>query len=202
MPTYTTPQGTVFKTGAKASQEASTRSGAELASRGWLPTGAIAETLPFRIAGAAMTLTSGTMFLVGGVVVPAFRTVTSVTFISNSVASVTPANQWFCLVRLSDSAVLAKTVDDTTTAWAANTTKTLALSSTYTPTTDTAVYLGIVHVAATPVNLTSLAVHAGSATVAPAMAGTSTASLTNPASLGASATAPTGSSVRPWAYIS
>ncbi|KAB8186869.1 hypothetical protein FH608_046100 [Nonomuraea phyllanthi] len=54
--------------------------------------------------------------------------VTNLTFKSGATAADTPTNWWFALYD-TEGALLAQTADQTTTAWAANTVKTLALSS-------------------------------------------------------------------------
>jgi hypothetical protein len=100
---------------------------------------------------------------------------------------VTPTNQWFCLVRQSDLAVLAKTVDDTTNPWNANAVKTLALTSPLISPIDVVVYVGVVVVATTPPNFKTLTLDATVAAIPPVLAANSTAGLTTPASLGATA---------------
>lgn len=173
--------------------------------RSWLPTNAISESLNGRQANTNIGfLASGRLTLVALKPLPGGVTINSVTFVSGTTAVVTPSNQWFCLVDQSLN-VLAKTVDDTTTAWAANSVKTLALSAAYTPTNDTAVYAGIVVVAATVPTLVGLQLAGGSNIVlqAPKMSGNSTAALTNPASLGATANAISGGeNQQAYAYVS
>lgn len=75
-------------------------------------------------------------------------TLTNITFVSGTTAVVTPANQWFALYNTS-LALLRQTANDTTTAWAANTVKTLALTSTYTITVPGLYYVGVMVDAAT-----------------------------------------------------
>lgn len=56
--------------------------------------------------------------------------VTNITFKSGATAADTPTNYWFALYSsASTPALLAQTADQTTTAWAANTVKTLALAT-------------------------------------------------------------------------
>lgn len=168
---------------------------------GWLPTGAIAETLDQETASSALTLTSGTLQVAGGIVIPARRTVTSISLISGSTALSVGSNQWFCLIDTSLN-VLRKTADDTSTAWNANATKTLTLSSTYTPTAAIEVYVGVVIVATTPPSLLRSNAASGVLTALPYHGATSTTGLTNPASLGATAGALTGGSNPFYAYVS
>jgi hypothetical protein len=59
--------------------------------------------------------------------------VTNLTFVSGATAAGTPTNWWFALYDTSATpALIAQTADQTTGAWAANTAKTVALSSAYT----------------------------------------------------------------------
>lgn len=169
---------------------------------GWLPTGAIDETFPRKDGTAALTLVSGRLALGGGIVIPAGRTVTSITLVSQTTALSVGSNQWFCLVDKSMN-VLRKTADDTSTAWGASTAKTLTLSSTYTPTAAIEVYVGVVVVATTPPTLVrDTGQAAGVAALTPWLSGPSTTGLTNPASLGATAAALTAADNPFYAYVS
>jgi hypothetical protein len=172
-----------------------------LRTRGWLRNGAIAETMGGRQVGTTSSVVSGTLKLVGGVVLPAGRAVTAITFMSAGTAAVAPTNQWFCLVDKTLS-VLATTVDDTNVAWGANAEKPLLLSASYTPPTDAEVYLGLCVVAGTPPSLQALTVPAATTALAPTLHASSSTGLTNPASLGATAGALTPLANVPWAYVS
>lgn len=79
-------------------------------------------------------------------------TVTSISFMSGSTAANTPTNWWFALYDSSRN-LLRQTADQTTTAWASQTMKTVALSSTYAISTAGWYYLGIMMKATTVVNL-------------------------------------------------
>lgn len=84
--------------------------------------------------------------------------VTNLTFHSATTAAGTPTAWWFALYD-PDGALLAQTADQTTTAWAANTTKTVALASAQTI-AETGVHYAAVMVTATTVpTLTGLALH-------------------------------------------
>jgi hypothetical protein len=98
--------------------------------------------------------------------------------------------------------VLAKTADDTTTAWNLNTTKTLAISGGYTPTTDLPVYLGIMVAATTVPTLVQVGISTVIGGLTPMIAATSTTGLTTPASLGATAGALTALNGLAYAYVS
>jgi hypothetical protein len=155
----------------------------------WLPTGAIDETMPRQFAtSATQALTSGTMRMMGGIVIPAGQTVTSITVLFGSTAAATSTHCWAALVRQSDLSVLAKTVDDTTAApTVASTPKTMNLSATYTPGAETAAYIGLVVTATTMPTLTGSAPTSATMFLAPALSGNSTTALTDPTSLGATA---------------
>lgn len=120
----------------------------------WLPTGVIAETLPrtFSQTGCAINGPASGVGYYGGIILPAHRTVNSITFITHSAAAGTPLNQWFMLVDLAGT-ILAKTVDDTTAPWATYTSKTLALAVPFTPLVNTPVYVGVAVNATTKPNL-------------------------------------------------
>jgi hypothetical protein len=160
----------------------------------WKPTGYISENMGRDLvdSGSVAVLSSGRLSLAGNIVLESGVTITSIAFCTGSGALSAITNQWFCLVDQSLN-VLARTVDDGATAWGANTIKSLALSSPYTPGSDIAVYCGIVVVATGVGNLTGRSSAPVSAlnAVAPRMSGSSTTGLTDPASLGATAGAMT-----------
>lgn len=176
-----------------------------LRNQAWMPSGAISETFPRDNRGDTAVVTStGLLYLAGGLLIPANQTVTNVTFVSSGTAAGTPTHWWFCLV---DQAlnVLAKTADQTTTAWAANTAKTLALSAPYTPTVDTPVYAGFLMTATTVISMVASVTSAGGTghtALTPTLMGQSTGGLTTPASLGATAGSITAISDLPYAYLS
>lgn len=74
--------------------------------------------------------------------------ISTISFSSATTAAITPTAQWFS-VYSSARALLAVTADDTTTAWAANTIKTLTISGGYTVPTEGYYYLGAMVAAAT-----------------------------------------------------
>lgn len=87
------------------------------------------------------------------VAIPLFAgdTVTNLTFISGATAAGTPTNWWFALYSSAATpALLGQSADQTSTAWAANTVKTLALA-TPVPITTTGIYYAAVMVKATTV---------------------------------------------------
>jgi hypothetical protein len=77
----------------------------------------------------AAALTTQVMLSVG-IPLEAGDVVTSLTFLSGATAAGTPLNWWFALYSLAATpALLGQSADQTTTAWAADTAKTLALAT-------------------------------------------------------------------------
>ena len=166
-----------------------------------LPTGALTQTMDRRFALTNLAaLTSAQLFLTS-IGLRAGKTYTSVSWLSATTAAGTPLNQWFCLYD-SARAKLAVTSDDTTTAWAANSYKTLTLSSTYTATTTGLYYVGICVVATTVPTLRGMAPQSQAVGNAPILCGTSTGSLTDPASAPTTAAAITATGISPYVYMS
>lgn len=121
-----------------------------------LANGAKAATLPRTSAfSGSLGGTSGTLYLTG-IVLQAGVALTTITWLS-ATAATGPTHQFFGIFddSLGSSsgtayALLATTTDDTTTAWAANTAKTLSLTpGTYSPTRTGFHYLGFMVVATT-----------------------------------------------------
>jgi hypothetical protein len=145
-------------------------------------------------------LTSGTLYLTHSrEVLPAGVPIDSLTFVSGGTGATTPTNQWACLVDESLN-VLAKSNDDTTTAWAGDAAKTFTFATPYVPTADAALYFGLMVAAATPPQIMCAASRQGPVAIAPRLFGPSTTGLTTPASLGATATAVGVGGNVPFAY--
>jgi lysophospholipase L1-like esterase len=161
--------------------------------------GALAETVPRHFPASAITLTSGCLHLVA-ISLPADLTVTSITFVSGAGLSGL-SNQWFGLFN-SSRVPLRLTADDTSTAWALNSAKTLNLSSTYTTTTGGLFYLGICVVAS---GMGTIAAQASTSIMtgfAPIISGSSSTGLTNPASCPNPAGSLGATWTIPFAYVS
>jgi hypothetical protein len=120
----------------------------------------IATSVPPAVVGTATeaALTSGQMTLVP-MYIPAGQNIGHLVFISGTTAASTPTNWWFCLC---DSArnLLATTANQTTTAWAASTLKSLAIANvaagaatSFTTTYSGIHYAGIMMTASTVVTL-------------------------------------------------
>jgi hypothetical protein len=167
------------------------------------PTAALYENFP-RITGGPSSnttlLNSGRMHMVA-IWLPANTTITSITFVTGGTGVTTPSNQWFALYD-SARALLRQTVDDTTTAWAANTAKTLNLTSTFTTT-----YTGLHHIGITVVATGMPTILCGSGFSAapimglsPVISGSSNGALTSTAPNPANAISAQG--VVPYCYVS
>jgi len=101
-----------------------------------------------QVALATGVMTSVPIFLFAGDVI------TNISVRSGATAAGTPTNYWLALYSdAATPALLAQTADQTTTAWAANTTKTLALSSPYTVLRTGVYWVGIMVTATTPPTL-------------------------------------------------
>ncbi|WP_059081591.1 hypothetical protein [Streptomyces scabiei] len=136
--------------------------------------------------GTTSTPTSGTLYLVP-VWLPKGLVISNISFVSGGTAAVTPTNWWFTLHN-SAKVALARTADQLTAAWAANTAKTLAIAqatagaaSSYTTTYSGLHYLGVMIKASTVCSLISEgAVPDVLASVSPGFGGTDTGLSTPP----------------------
>ncbi|MBP5890653.1 right-handed parallel beta-helix repeat-containing protein [Streptomyces scabiei] len=136
--------------------------------------------------GTTSTPTSGTLYLVP-IWLPKGLVISNLAFVSGGTAAVTPTNYWFTLHN-SSRVALARTADQLTAAWAANTIKSLAIAQTtagaassYTTTYSGLHYLGVMIKASTVCSLISEgAVPDVLASVAPGFGGTDTALTTPP----------------------
>lgn len=167
----------------------------------WLPTGAIDESFIRPVTGnSGLSLTTGTLRLIGGMVVKAGETVSAVNFHTFG-ASTALTNSWGCLVRMSDLLVLGVSADGGAAAWASGL-KQLALTTPWLAAADTAVYAGVVLVGTGLPTISGQTTSSDLTLRAPAVAGNSTTGLTTPASIGANAAALTAAAGAPYAYIS
>lgn len=166
---------------------------------GLLRSGAIAETVPRWLAATnATVLSTGRMSLVG-IHLEAGQVVSNISFMSATTALGTGTHQWFALYS-SARALLGQTANDTSTAWGANSVKTLAMATPYTVTASGLYYLGINVTATTVPTLFAYAGNANPIGLTPILTGTSDSSLTSTAP--ATATAITAAANVPYAYVS
>lgn len=117
------------------------------------PAGTFRQTIQRKRAVSVLSaLTSGVMYSTA-ICLEEGDVVTDLTFRSVG-AAVTPTNWWFALYDAAATpALVAQSADQTTTAWGANTSKTLALSSPYTVPTTGIYYASIMMAAGTVVTL-------------------------------------------------
>jgi hypothetical protein len=153
-------------------------------------TGALYETVDRDLCDEVNTavLSTGRLSL-QAIYLPINTTITSISFWSATTAAGTPTNQLFGLYDINLN-LLRSSANDTTTAWAANSKKTLALTSTFTTTYSGIHYLGIMVTATTVPTLKGNTAKIGGQlnAGAPSMGGTSTTGLTT--ALPATAAAP------------
>jgi hypothetical protein len=145
-------------------------------------------------------LSSGRLSLVA-IYLPAGTTVNSISFWSATTAAGTPTNQIFGLYDSSFN-LLRSTTNDTTTAWAANSRKTLSLTSSFTTTYSGIHYLGLMVTATTVPTIKGNTAKVGGqlSAGAPSMGGTSNTGLTT--ALPATATAPGTVTTSFWGCVS
>jgi hypothetical protein len=161
--------------------------------------GALLNNIPRAIVSSS-TLgapVSGTLRL-DAIHLPAGFLVTSIAYHAGTTAAVNPTAQWFALFdRLRVN--LAVTGDDTTTAWAANAQKRLALATPYRVLRSGLYYVGLCVVADTVPTLAGVAgIATGPRNLSYIAGGASTASLTDPASCPATAGTITASANAPY----
>lgn len=84
---------------------------------------------------------------------PEGMTVTNIIWVSGDTPAGTPTNYWFALYNAQTKVLLGQTADQLTAAWAANTTKTLALQTPYVTPYAGLYYVGIMVKATTPPTL-------------------------------------------------
>lgn len=166
------------------------------------PTGSLAQTTirAPHDAGNANMLSTGRLSLVA-ISLAKGQVVTSISWLSATTALSVGSNQWFGIFG-SDRVMKKVTGDDTSTAWAANTVKTLNLSSTYTATYTGLYYIGICVVATTVPTLRVNSNNVNLTGIAPILSGTSDTGLTNPASCPSTAAALTAVANVPYGYVS
>lgn len=165
-------------------------------------TGSLAETFDRNLCDEVNTsvLSSGRLSL-AAIYLPAGTVVSSISFWSATTAAGTPTNQLFGLFD-SNLNLLRSSTNDTTTAWAANSRKTLSLTSAFTTTYSGIHYLGIMVAATTVPTLKGNTAKVGGQlnAAAPSMGGTSNTGLTT--ALPATANAPAAVTTSFWGCVS
>ena len=145
-------------------------------------------------------LASGRLSL-AAIWLPANTTITSISFWSATTAGATLTNQLFGLYDINLN-LLRSSTNDTSTAWAANSKKTLSLTSAFTTTYSGLHYLGIMVTATTVPTLKGNTAKVGGqlSAAAPSMGGTSNTGLTT--ALPATANAPATVTTSFWGCVS
>ena len=165
-------------------------------------TGALYETFDRDLCDEVISVVLATGRLsLQAIYLPAGTTINSISIWSASTAAGTPTNQLFGLYDINLN-LLRSSVNDTTTAWAANSRKTLALTSAFTTTSSGLYYLGIMVTATTVPTLKGNTAKTGGQLNAalPTMGGSSTSGLTT--ALPATATAISGGTSSFWGCVS
>lgn len=151
----------------------------------WRPEGTKAENiartqLEFK---NASVLTSGTLYVVGGLVLPADEAITEIHFYSATTPATEPTHQWACLLDTSRK-ILAVSTDKTTTAWGANSKQSFTGLSYTAENNDKAVYVGLLVTAtAVPTLQAKESVNTFPGSNAPILGGNSNTGLTTPLSV-------------------
>lgn len=163
------------------------------------PTGAVAQSFPRNgiLTADIAAIATGQMFMVAIEIKEATQ-ITNISFLSGATAANTPTNWWFALYS-SARALLAQTADQTSTAWAANTLKTLALTTAQLVQPGL-YYVAIMMKATTPVSLVAFADTSALSGLAPILHGTADGSLTTTAP--ATSSTITATANNPYCYVS
>ncbi|WP_262702059.1 MULTISPECIES: right-handed parallel beta-helix repeat-containing protein [Streptomyces] len=170
------------------------------------PAGRFETTSRLRCGTTSAALVSGTLYLVP-IWLPRGTVVSNLAFTSGGTGAGTPTNWWFTL-HDRDRKALARSTDQTTAAWAANTTKTLAVAQTtagntssYTTTYSGLHYLGFMIKATTTPSLVGEGSVATGGADAPGFGDTNTGQSGPPTVSGAGFTAAAfGGNLGPLAY--
>lgn len=164
------------------------------------PSGALAETYPRvgAITGNNALTTTGVLYMTA-IELEAGVTVRTATYVTATTAGGTLTNQWYALYN-SSRVLLGQTADDTSTAWAANTAKTLTFATPIVTTYSGLHYLGIMVAAGTVPTFVSGGTSIYMSGITPVTNGTSTTGLTDTAP--STAASINVASVVPYAYIS
>jgi len=174
--------------------------GADLATRDpRMPTGAIAETFSRTGAIGNSAIPSSGRMILSGIRLTAGITVSSITFISGTTALSAGTNQWFALYD-SAYALLGQTANDTSTAWGANTAKTLSFATPIVTTASGVYYCGLMVAASTPPTLMGITTNVASVGVTPKLSLNADTGLTTTAP--ATANSSTALSLYAYAYVS
>ncbi|MBL7487090.1 hypothetical protein [Frankia sp. AgW1.1] len=153
------------------------------------PTGVYVENMSRVTAGTNLSALTTQVMLSTPIYLTKGTVVTNLTFVSGATAAGTPTNYWVALYsNAATPALLAQSADQTSTAWAAETALTLALSAPQTITTSGVYYAAIMVKATTPPTLAGVG-RAGAGPSAAVIAGNAILAQTSGSSLTATAPA-------------
>lgn len=187
--------GDVISWSGESGWKNTTNSISPLLNNKYVITGALYETFDRCLCDEVNTavLSTGRLSL-QAIWLPANTTISSISFWSATTAAGTPTNQLFGIYDINLN-LLRSSTNDTTTAWAANSKKTLSLTSSFTTTYSGLHYLGCMVTATTVPTLKGNTAKTGGqlGAAAPSMGGTSTTGLTTalPATAAATGTVTT-----------
>lgn len=144
-------------------------------------TGTLAETMPRELCpevNSTIPTASGTMFM-QAIYLTAGQVINNIILSSATTAAGTPTN-YIAGIYTSALALVAQTANQTTTAWAANTVKTIALTAAYRVPTSGLYYIGFFMTATTIITMKGGTARTGGqlAGTAPILSGTSSTGLT------------------------
>lgn len=158
------------------------------------------ETYPRAVGCANIAPLSTGVVSLFAIVLPKNFVVTNVTIISGTTPAGTPTHYWVSLCNNSFVS-LRSSADQTTTAWGASTTKTIALATPFTTTYEGVHYIALMVTATTPPSLNGQTLSAGSGTT-PRIALTGiTGQTTAPADGTNLATVPATLTLFAWAFV-
>lgn len=144
-------------------------------------TGTLAESIPRQLCPEVNTAVGATGVLyMQAIYLTAGQRISNIIASSATTAAGTPTNYAFGLFDGTTRSLLANTANQTTTAWAANTVKTIALASTYRVPTSGLYYIGFYMTATTMLTMKGGTARTGAqlAGTAPILSGTSSTGLT------------------------
>lgn len=174
---------------------------------GLLPNTIVENGSRLIVSATNVAIVEGQLYMIGGLVIPAGKTVSTIGMFSGATAFTAGAtnHQWFSLYRQSDRALLGVTSDDTNTAWAGRSFKSLSLATPARVAVDTPVYVGVVvtvGVGGVMPNLASLPASIANAVAGvPIASGNSTAGLVDPSTAPNPAAAITPGANTPYAVL-
>lgn len=173
----------------------------------WKPEGTKAENFSRATSEAknlTTILTSGTLYMIGGLILPTEEEINTIHIYTATTAAVEPTHHWVVLLNQNERKILARSADKTNTAINANSKISYALEAGFKPTSseEPIVYVGYLVTATTTPTLAGIE-HGNSfpRNQAPIICGTSNTGLTTPLAVGESVNAITGTSKLPYVTV-